>query len=475
MQEVVALENGRFLLKSLKDRTTGLELAPADNRGGEFFVSVNSVSNQWDSASGGWTLIGSHVEHLSHHAQELDVTVQKDSLQVTKSYEIFPGSSIVRQWVTFKNAGQSPLRLIQPGFLELSARPGALDALDFHWMSGGENMPGSWKLKTEALTAGKPRTFDSYEPFPMEQVPTTQFPGDGIKARILLNDQPLWPPGDWQYVANATVRVPFDVPLTVTKGDKLIFRVNMNANIGFDTTAFDPTITYDDGKTHTASKEFSQTQGRNGWNYQYVENDKYVDLVYYAGPNQWRKEKDNATGTPFIGPGNQHPDNGQDSVRVWTAPKSGHVRVTGSVCNTGNGGEVNSAYGFRPSSGSYAPWYALFGRDTREGLFIGWDYFGHWNSSLATTPDGTVTAQLKVAGYQKNLAPGESVTTPKAFVGLFSDDLDNAGNECLDWQYRYAWDYTRKGWFPAIRMLGIWFNGTGWGLPGVEWTGGQPD
>ena len=51
---------------------------------------------------------------------------------------------------------------------------------------------------------------------------------------------------------------------------------------------------------------------------------------------------------------------------------------------------------------------------------------------------------MKVAGHKQTLAPGESLTTPKAFVGLFRDDLDDAGNEVLDWQYRYLWDYTRE-------------------------------
>ena len=49
--------------------------------------------------------------------------------------------------------------------------------------------------------------------------------------------------------------------------------------------------------------------------------------------------------------------------------------------------------------------------------------------------------------------------TPKAFVGLYQGDLDEAGNACLDWQYRYLWDYTRDGWFPAIRMQGVWPRG----------------
>ena len=84
-------------------------------------------------------------------------------------------------------------------------------------------------------------------------------------------------------------------------------------------------------------------------------------------------------------------------------------------------------------------------------------------------------ASLQVAGHKQTLRPGQSVTTPKAFVALYRDDLDNAGNELLDWQYRYLWDYTREGWFPAVPMLGYWYKGTGWGKPGVSWVGGQSD
>jgi hypothetical protein len=356
--------------------------------------------------------------------------------------------------------------------LTLTVAAGDPAALDFHWMTGGENNPGSWVMKTEGLAPGEPRTFDSYEAMTVD---AAQFPGDGINAKILLNDRQIWPAQGWQYVPNATVTVPFEATADVAAGDKLVFLVNMHQNIGWDTTAFDPTITYDDGETHIASQEFSNQQGLHGWRYQYLENGQYVDLVYYPAPKQWRKAKDNATGTPFVGVGDQHPDVAQDAARVWTAPKAGRVRLTGAVCNTGNG--THAGYGFRMGSSTYAPWASLYNRDTQQGLFVGWDYFGHWGSSYAMQPGGTVQAEWHVAGYHQTLAPGAAIMTPKALVGLYRDDLDNAGNECLDWQYRYLWDYTREeeGWFPAIRMLGYWMRGTGWGQPGVSWTGGNPD
>jgi hypothetical protein len=476
MQRVVALDQGRLLLQSLKNKTSGRQWVLPGTTSEEFSVTVGQPGERWSGSMGGWNLVDSRLATLPLGEQQLELCLQRGPLQVTKTYILYPDSSILREWVVFKNAGDTPLPLSEPAFLSVRVHPETLSALDFHWMTGGENAPGSWKLKTEPLSTKRPRKFDSYQPFPIDPAAAAaQFPGDGVNAKVLLNDRQVWPSNGWAYSANAMVTVPFDFTVDVSAGDKLLFVVNMKGGIGFDTTAFDPTAVYADGETHVASKEFSNQQGRNGWRYQYIENGRFVDLVYYPGPNQWRKEKDNATGTPFVGPGNQHPDQNQDAVRVWTVPHAGRVHVTGSVCNTGNGGGGGGSYGFRPGSATYAPWYGLFSRDTGEGLFVGWDYFGHWTSAFSPAEDDSIAVELKVAGHKQTLAPGASFSTPKAFLGLFRDDLDNAGNECLDWQYRYLWDYTRDGWFPAIRMLGYWYNGTGWGQSGVGWTGGQPD
>lgn len=138
-------------------------------------------------------------------------------------------------------------------------------------------------------------------------------------------------------------------------------------------------------------------------------------------------------------------------------------------------GVPKQKYGFRMGSSTYAPWNALYDKKTKQGIFIGWDYFGHWASRFRAEQDGSMQAEFRVAGHKQTLAPGESLITPQAFTGLFTDDLDNAGNECLDWQYQYLWDYTRPGWFPAIRMLGWWWNGTPWKDPGNTWVGGNGD
>lgn len=475
MERVVALQDGKLLLTSLKNKVTGRELIPTGSASEEFFFRLGDAKQPVTGATGPWKLVRAEQRKLGQGELQLDLTVEQESLQVTKSYVVYPGSSIVRQWLTVRNAGNQPVTVVEPSFLAETVRPGEADRLDFHWMTGGENQPGSWVLKTEKLNIKKPRTFDSYEPFPAV---ATAAPGDGVNVKILLNGKQLWPTSGVQYVANASVKAPVDFQANVAAGDRLAFVVNMNGNIGWDTTAFDPTIKYDNGEAHTASREFGDKQGQNGWRYQYIEGSQFVDLVYYSGPKQWRKAKDNATGTPFVGVGDQHPDAGQDAARVWTAPKAGHVHVTATACNTGNQlGAGPSGYGFRMGSGTYAPWNAMLARDTGDGVVLGWDYFGHWASSFRRNADGSVTAELKVAGHRQSLAPGQSLTTPKAFVGLFAKDLDEAGNEVLDWQYRYLWDYTRDKWFPAIRVLGYWMKGTAWSEPGlnVGWVGGKPD
>jgi len=303
VEKVVALEEGKFQLRSFKSKASGQELVVENVPSDEFSVLLGEKAERVSGATGGWQLVGSQTQKLKQGELQLDITLRRDSLQVTKSYVVYPKSSIIREWVSFKNIGSSSLKIADPGFLNFASSSGNSSSLDFLWMSGGENSPGSWNIHTEALSQEKPRTFDSNEPHKV--------------------------------------------------GDKVI-------------------------------------------------------------------------------------------------------------------GE----YGFRSGSSTYAPWCALFNRDSREGLFIGWDYFGHWTSSYALDPGGAVRTELKLAGYHKNLSPGESVTTPKAFVGLYQGDLDNAGNECLDWQYRYLWDYTRPQWCPAVRMVGCWTEGGTWGK---TWDGSGAD
>jgi hypothetical protein len=301
VQRVLVLENGSFFTQSWTDRATGRDL-----QGGRKTdeVEVTIDGKEITGLAGDWLFVSEQELRQKDRSTDLELTLRHGDIEVTKSYVSYPGSSIIREWATFKNVGARAVVVEDPRFLSASVRLGQLNSLDFLWMTGGENQPGSWLLKTEGLRPGQERKFDSYDPFP------------GVKK---------------------------------------------------------------------------------------------------------------------------------------------------------------SKFEFKMGSATYAPWFALYDRPSKQGMFIGFDYFGRWNSTFAPAQDQSVSSQFKLAGYRQALAPGASITTPKAFTGLFHDDLDNAGNEVLDWQYQYLWDYTRPDWFPGIRMLGFWWNGTPWKDPGNTWVGGNGD
>ncbi len=300
-ERTITLDGGRLYTSSWKDLSSGRELL-AGTGPDELAAVVNGA--QVSGKSGGWKFESVRSRRQSDRSLEFDLTLRRGDLGATKSYVVYSGSSILREWATYKNLGSGDLKIEEPCFLVAAARLGRPAGVDLHWMTGGENQAGSWVLKTEALQPGLPRKFDSYDPFP---------------------------------------------------------------------------------------------------------------------------------------------------------------------------GVAQSKYGFKMGTATYAPWNALFDRSSGQGLFMGFDYFGHWTSSFVAGEDGSIRTEFRVAGHHQTLRPGESLTTPKAFTGLYTKDLDNAGNECLDWQYRYLWDYTRPEWFPAIRMLGWWWNGTPWKDPGNTWVGGKGD
>lgn len=68
--------------------------------------------------------------------------------------------------------------------------------------------------------------------------------GDGINAKVLKGSTQVWPSSGWQLVTNTS---PVNFPsaqLSVTKGEALYFIVNKNRTNIYDTTSWDPVITY---------------------------------------------------------------------------------------------------------------------------------------------------------------------------------------------------------------------------------------
>lgn len=70
--------------------------------------------------------------------------------------------------------------------------------------------------------------------------------GDGIMASIWKNDEHVWPAAaEWQVVEyNDPFGTRHDFSLNVSSGDIISFRIHQRGDTAFDTTAWDPVITY---------------------------------------------------------------------------------------------------------------------------------------------------------------------------------------------------------------------------------------
>jgi hypothetical protein len=104
----------------------------------------------------------------------------------------------------------------------------------------------------------------------------------------------------------------------------------------------------------------------------------------------------------------------------------------------------------------YLPLIVLQHPASNEGVMVGWDYMGHWTARAGKYADGPFQLSLQVSNFQKTLAPGEAIETPRAFLGVFNGDLDAMGNSLLDWQYEYMWDLTNSDYFAKTRWLVDW-------------------
>ena len=152
--------------------------------------------------------------------------------------------------------------------------------------------------------------------------------GDGVDLKILMNDEQIWPKEGWAHSIHSADRRHHDFKVNVNAGDKLYFLVNMHQRMGFDSAYWDPVIAYGDGTTYQASKGFSGTQGKNGWQYQYKDGETYARLVYDSRYKTWRRN-----GSPSLNSFKQRPGFESDCARVFVAPKAGAIRVTGApVC-----------------------------------------------------------------------------------------------------------------------------------------------
>ncbi len=172
VEEKIQLLHGRYLLKSLVNKVSHREYISDGSLSEEFKVRINGQTIT--GANGRWSWIGAEAKITPQQEIEVTVHLQNTQLQVDKYYRIYPKTSIIRQWVIFKNRSDGPLTIANPYMLDqrLSAKSATTQTLSY--MTGGGSFTGSQVLKQVPLPATYIRKFDTTDPAEVQDV-------DGIR------------------------------------------------------------------------------------------------------------------------------------------------------------------------------------------------------------------------------------------------------------------------------------------------------
>ena len=159
-------EKGRFYSEGYRDPTSGEDwMAPGRCLSDEFFITVDGT--RYDGLTGGYTL--KKVSHCLRSQQELEAVIilEKDGLEIQRHYVLYPGQPVVGEFTVYRNNTGRTLTVNRPGLFTL--RQPSRKETDFSYMTGGSNFTGSLVYKTNPLSDGYQKEFDSHgEPELME-------------------------------------------------------------------------------------------------------------------------------------------------------------------------------------------------------------------------------------------------------------------------------------------------------------------
>jgi len=270
----IRFADGRLSSISLRNRLSGHEYLDASNPPSEIRFSADE--QDVSAPNWGWKFLRDHAQKDAQGELQLDIELESPSLHVTKHYVIYPGTCVIREWLTIGNSSTKTIHLTKVDFLHTRVPASLAQDLEFNYLTGAGNYTGSQLLKTEPMNAAYRRTLDS------------------------------------------------------------------------------------------------------------------------------------------------------------------------------NGGVQPGNYS------SFLPLIFLLNHKASEGLAIGWDYLGHWRFEIGNESEPPLSLHLELAGFAKDLSPGAKVETPKAFLATFSGQIDELGNQLLDWQYAYLWDFTNPEYFAKTRWAVDW-------------------
>src|SRR5208283_3033955 len=98
VEKIITLNTGRLAVSSFRNKISGREFIQGGASSNE--IRLIAEGKEITGASGGWELVGEDSYRLSQGELQLDLKLRNGPLQVSKHYVVYPGSPVIREWLT---------------------------------------------------------------------------------------------------------------------------------------------------------------------------------------------------------------------------------------------------------------------------------------------------------------------------------------------------------------------------------------
>ncbi|MDP6634310.1 MAG: hypothetical protein QGG42_05395 [Phycisphaerae bacterium] len=198
--------------------------------------------------------------------------------------------------------------------------------------------------------------------------------GDGVSLMVRHNAKTVWAAA---IAGNDTKGHDPKLTLTVAKGDAVRFIVHKRGRIFYDTTHWDPLITYASGKTYQASKGFSAgNTARPPWSY------------------EMQTDASGKTGPP--------------RVHAYTSD----LGLLDAAPLPGSPVTLSRQKGHQPA-------FIISDGDDASGVVFAVSPKSFWQFDIARTKTGRLDATLVMEGINRKLEPGGSIVAPQVVLAPY--------------------------------------------------------
>jgi hypothetical protein len=254
----------------------------------------------FDLASSNWEQIQQRLSVRNTLDDQQVIEDPQSKLSVLRRIRYIPQLNSVLIESTLRNGGSDPIGLARFSVVDWTISPRATpqdrdyDKLEYRteqwygstfwsgpdWTRVGKDWHHSGVNTASVRRFVAPRNGKVRISGRIFKADTNQGGGDGVRVMIRVGEREIW---RHEIDGNDDRGVAPDLEIPIQQGESIRFVVHRRGSISYDTTHWDPVITYDDGQAFRASDAFdAHRQGQDGWYYEMDTSEQTPDQL--AGP-----------------------------------------------------------------------------------------------------------------------------------------------------------------------------------------------